>query len=84
MGDGHQGEHWEARRSSSFHTACPAARDPALVLELSMDGRELSLIGSVLAFDSARSPALEELRIETFLPANDHTARQLEAVPLAD
>jgi hypothetical protein len=44
---------------------------------------ELSLIGSVLAFDSARSPALEELRIETFFPADDRTARQLEARPLA-
>jgi len=60
------------------------SRHPALVLELSMDGMELSLIGSVLAFDSARSPALEELRIETFFPADEHTARQLEARPLAD
>ena len=51
----------------------------ALVLHLSMDDVELRLIGSVLAFDSARSPALEELRIETFFPADDCTARQLEA-----
>ena len=49
-----------------------------------MDGIELNLIGSVLAFDSARSPALEELRIETSFPADDRTARQLEARPLAD
>lgn len=55
------------------------SRRPALELELAMDGMELSLIGSVLAFDSARAPALEELRIETFFPADDHTARQLEA-----
>jgi transcriptional regulator with XRE-family HTH domain len=52
---------------------------PALELELVMDGMELSLIGSVLAFDSARTPALEELRIETFFPADERTARQLEA-----
>ena len=57
---------------------------PALELELSMDGIELNLIGSVLAFDSARSPALEELRIEPFFPAADRTARQLEARPLPD
>jgi transcriptional regulator with XRE-family HTH domain len=60
------------------------SRHPALELELAMDGMELSLIGSVLAFDSARVPALEELRIETFFPADDHTARQLEARPLAN
>ena len=55
--------------------------DHALVLHLEMDGMALRLIGSVLAFDSARSPALEELRIETFFPADDPTARQLESVP---
>jgi transcriptional regulator with XRE-family HTH domain len=60
------------------------SRRPALELELAMEGMELSLIGSVLAFDSARSPALEELRIETFFPADDRTARQLEARPLVD
>jgi hypothetical protein len=38
----------------------------------------------VLAFDSARSPALEGLRIETFFPADDRTARQLEARHLAE
>jgi hypothetical protein len=57
---------------------------PALELEWSMDGIKLNLIGSVLAFDSARSPALEELRIETSFPADDRTARQLEAKPLAN
>jgi transcriptional regulator with XRE-family HTH domain len=46
----------------------------AMVLELSRDGMELRLIGSVLAFDSARSPALDELRIETFFPADTRTA----------
>ncbi|HHP7237978.1 helix-turn-helix domain-containing protein [Longibacter sp.] len=60
------------------------SRNPALVLQLSMDGMELRLIGSVLAFDSAQAPALEELRIETFFPADERTARQLEARPLAD
>ena len=49
-----------------------------------MDGIGLNLIGSVLAFDSARSPALEELRIEPFFPADNRTARQLEARPLPD
>jgi len=68
-----------------FATRPPTpSRRPALELELAMDGMELNLIGSVLAFDSARSPALEELRIETFFPADDRTARQLEARPLAD
>jgi transcriptional regulator with XRE-family HTH domain len=60
------------------------SRHPALMVELSMDGMELSLIGSVLAFDSAQSPALEELRIETFFPADERTARQLEAMPFTD
>jgi len=59
------------------------SRRPALELELAMDGRELRLIGSVLAFDSARSPALDELRIETFFQADDRTARQLEARSLS-
>jgi len=56
----------------------PLSHHHALVLHLSMDEVEMRLIGSVLAFDSARSPALEELRIETFFPADDRTARQLE------
>jgi hypothetical protein len=45
---------------------------------------ELRLIGSVLAFDSALAPALDELRIETFFPADTRTARQLEAAQLAE
>jgi transcriptional regulator with XRE-family HTH domain len=56
----------------------------ALVLELSMNDVELRLLGSVLAFDTARSPALEELRVETFFPADEQTARRLERTPLVE
>jgi len=55
---------------------------PALELHLAVDGMELRLIGSVLTFDSARTPALEELRVETFFPADDTSAQQLEAQQL--
>jgi len=58
--------------------------DHALVLHLSIGDAEARLIGSVLAFDSVSSPALEELRVETFFPADDRTARQLEAAPLTE
>jgi hypothetical protein len=75
----------EIESYGGFATRPPTpSHRPALELELSMDGIELNLIGSVLAFDSARSPALEELRIEPFFPADDRTARQLEAKPLAN
>jgi len=73
---------------TAYGDASEVAPDPsdqhAMVLELSRGGMELRLIGSVLAFDSARSPALDELRIETFFPADTRTARQLESAPLAE
>lgn len=59
-------------------------RDHALPLHLSMGDMEVRLIGSILAFDAAASPALEELRIETYFPADERTARQLEQAPLAE
>lgn len=63
-------------------SATMPTQHPALELHLKMEGRELRLIGSVLAFDSAMAPALDELRIETFFPADDATRDQLEARPL--
>lgn len=50
----------------------------ALTLDLLMDGFRLRLLAAVLAFDTARSVALEELRVETFFPADDSTAAILE------
>lgn len=52
--------------------------ESALVLDLSIDGHRLRLLPAVLAFDTAGSVALEELRIETFFPADDATAAVLE------
>ena len=54
--------------------------EPALVLDLSLDGVRMRLLGCVLAFDHARAPALEELRIETFFPADEETAERLAAL----
>ncbi|PIQ61998.1 MAG: transcriptional regulator [Bacteroidetes bacterium CG12_big_fil_rev_8_21_14_0_65_60_17] len=65
-----------ARRRDS---ARPASEDLALVLHLSTGDMEARLIGTVMAFDSARSPALEELRIETFFPADEATRMQMES-----
>jgi transcriptional regulator with XRE-family HTH domain len=61
-----------------------ALHDHALPLHLSMGEMEVRLIGSILAFDAAATPALEELRIETYFPADARTARQLEEAPLAE
>jgi|GEM_PF-5936713 len=57
----------------------PQSHDHALVLHLSMGDLEARLIGTIMAFDSARSPALEELRIETFFPADEESRRRMEA-----
>lgn len=57
---------------------------PAMELHLSMDSEEFRLIGSVLAFDSAQTPALDELRIETFFPADDASAEKIENGFLAE
>ncbi|GAB5537470.1 MAG: helix-turn-helix transcriptional regulator [Rubricoccaceae bacterium] len=54
--------------------------DLALPLKLAINGHSLRLIGGVLAFDGARSPALDELRIETFFPADQATADVLHAL----
>jgi transcriptional regulator with XRE-family HTH domain len=52
--------------------------ESTLTLDLLIDGLHLRLLAAVLAFDTAGSIALEELRIETFFPADDSTATLLE------
>lgn len=49
-----------------------------LPIELDLDGTHLRLLGSILAFEGATTAALDELRIETFFPADEETARRLE------
>ena len=51
-----------------------------LALDLLVDGHRLALLPTVLAFDTARSVALEELRIETFFPADEATAALLDGL----
>lgn len=52
--------------------------ESALTLDLLIGGVRLRLLAAVLAFDTDRSIALEELRVETFFPADDSTATLLE------
>lgn len=52
--------------------------ESALVLDLEIEGHRLRLLPTVLAFDTAGSVALEELRVETFFPGDDATAALLE------
>lgn len=53
-------------------------RESALTLDLLIEGHRLRLLPAVLAFDTAGSVALEELRVETFFPADDTTKTLLE------
>ncbi len=80
-GDGELGRSVREHGAPGRAASGMGAQDHALVMHLSTGGMEVRLVGTVMAFDSARSPALEELRIETFFPADEETRRQMDVSP---
>lgn len=58
--------------------ADPTAAEIAVTLRLRHDGGELSFISTVTTFGTAVDITVSELAIESFFPADDHTARVLQ------
>lgn len=56
----------------------PSARDLAVPLHLELDGRRLRLLTMIATIGAAHDVTLEELRIETLLPADDQSRSVLE------
>ena len=54
--------------------------DPALVLHLRVGGRDLRFLTTVTAFQAPQNPAVEQLRIEHWLPYDDATAAACRAL----
>ena len=67
-------------------SALPGGRDPAppngiaVPLRLRHEGAELAFLGTVTTFGTAIDITAAELSIETFLPADRHTADVLRSV----
>jgi len=56
---------------------------PVLPLELAKDGVRISLFTVIATFGTAQDVTADELRIETFFPADEATERLFRSVPLA-
>lgn len=57
------------------HVDLLASSDPTLVLHLRTDGHDLRFVAMVTAFQAPQNLLVEQLRIETWLPADEETAR---------
>lgn len=59
----------------------PSARDLAVMLHLELAGQRLSLLTMIATIGAAHDVTLEELRVETLLPADEATRTVLAALP---
>ena len=62
------------------HPDLSASSDPALCLRLRAGDGELAFLTTVTAFSAPQSVTLEELRIESYFPADDATAAACRAM----
>ncbi|WP_427886718.1 helix-turn-helix domain-containing protein [Kribbella sp. GL6] len=60
--------------------AAPGPTDVVVPLELTHDGRELSLLTTIATFGTPLDVTVSELMIESFYPADDATAEYLRAL----
>ena len=62
----------------AFDTDPATLPDPTMVIDLRKGVTALQLLSMIVQFGTAYDPSLQELRIECFFPANDHSRRVLD------
>jgi hypothetical protein len=55
-----------------------APSEPTVVLRLRVEGLELAFLSTITAFSAPQNVTLDELRIESYFPLDDATARACE------